>query len=410
MSTSDRQGSAPLTRKQLREARLTGATNIVTAEQADAAQRQEAPAVPAPTPAASVPAVSAPVPSMPQANPFAARSASPAPQAPEPRAPQAPAAPQAVAPATPAPAPTGSGSGPQLTRRQIRQLEQARSGALPVFGETTPLPARIAADDAEPVSAASAPRIQEPVLPKELPVEPEPAAPSAAEPVRAEPRPDTSPFGGLLDPTAPSPVVRRDDEAATHPAPPAASPAIAAEVPAPSPMHPAPTASGAATVRDAFGQNLIESGGNRGQASPPSFDALLSTDSHGSHRGGSSLIFQQGPGAMPLSGPVSATGELLVTGTFALPEGLGSRGHSAGTDGKEVDAVLIDGELPPASSPTPIAASSAISTIKPAAEVIRPPEPEKGNKLMLTLTITAGALAAALVGALAIAISTGAFS
>ncbi|VXC28915.1 hypothetical protein MICRO8M_80589 [Microbacterium sp. 8M] len=79
-------------------------------------------------------------------------------------------------------------------------------------------------------------------------------------------------------------------------------------------------------------------------------------------------------------------------------------------DGKEVDAVLVDGELAPASSPTPIAASAAIGTIKPAGEVIRPPEPEKGNRLMLALTVTAGALAVALVGALIVAITTGAFS
>jgi len=68
--------------------------------------------------------------------------------------------------------------------------------------------------------------------------------------------------------------------------------------------------------------------------------------------------------------------------------------------------VLIDGELPPASSPTPIAASSAISTIKPAGEVIRPPAPEKGNKLMLTLIIVAGGLALAVGVVVVIALTT----
>jgi hypothetical protein len=101
---------------------------------------------------------------------------------------------------------------------------------------------------------------------------------------------------------------------------------------------------------------------------------------------------------------------MLITGSYDLPAGLGSQGHAKGTtDGKDIDAVLIDGELPPASSPTPIAASSAVSTIKPAGEVIRPPAPEKGNKLMITLAITAGGLALVLGTALIIAFSMNVF-
>ncbi|MFX5752164.1 hypothetical protein ABTE32_22335, partial [Acinetobacter baumannii] len=76
------------------------------------------------------------------------------------------------------------------------------------------------------------------------------------------------------------------------------------------------------------------------------------------------LILSQTPTGVPLVGPVTATGEIIVTGPFELPEGLGSSGHAPGTtDGRDVDAVLLDGELPPASSPTPIAASAAISTV-----------------------------------------------
>ena len=101
---------------------------------------------------------------------------------------------------------------------------------------------------------------------------------------------------------------------------------------------------------------------------------------------------------------------MLITGTFNLPEGLGSTGHATGTaDGKEVDAVLVDGEIPAHSSPTPIAASAAISTVKNAGEIIKPPTPEKGSKLMMTLAITAGVLALALVGVLILAFVTGVF-
>ena len=159
------------------------------------------------------------------------------------------------------------------------------------------------------------------------------------------------------------------------------------------------------TVNPTFGQGVL-SEGRTTTPFAPSFDELISvSDSTGSqHIAPSALIFNPPPGEGSLSGPVASTGELLITGTYELPEGLGSRGHAKGTtDGKDVDAVLIDGELPPASSPTPIAASSAVSTIKPAGEVIRPPAPEKGNKLMLILAITAGGLALALAAALIIA-------
>jgi hypothetical protein len=145
-----------------------------------------------------------------------------------------------------------------------------------------------------------------------------------------------------------------------------------------------------------------------GHGTPAAFDDLLETGSAGAHKTASTLIFTPSPGAGSLSGPVAPTGELLITGTYALPDGMGSQGHALGAaDGKDIDAVLIDGELAPASSPTPIAASSAISTSKPAGEVIRPPVPDKGSKLTLTLAIVAGGLALALAAALIIAFTTG---
>ena len=164
-------------------------------------------------------------------------------------------------------------------------------------------------------------------------------------------------------------------------------------------------------MNPAFGARVLSEHSSSSAPGIDSFDSLIG-DSTGSHHAApNALIFQQAPAGPSLSGPVASTGEILVTGSYELPAGLGSRGHADGVaDGKEVDAVLVDGELAPSSSPTPIAASAAIGTIKPAGEVIRPPEPERGNKLMLALTITAGALAVALVGALIVAIATGAFS
>src|SRR5690606_34529221 len=128
------------------------------------------------------------------------------------------------------------------------------------------------------------------------------------------------------------------------------------------------------------------------------------------HGTSTALIFTPSPGMGSLSGPIASTGELLITGTYSLPEGLGSQGHARGTtDGRDVDAVLIDGELAPASSPTPIAASAAVSTSKQAGEVIRPPAPDKGNRLMLTLAVVAGGLAIVLAATLVIAFTSGVF-
>lgn len=145
---------------------------------------------------------------------------------------------------------------------------------------------------------------------------------------------------------------------------------------------------------------------------PASFDQLLSRSvaATGAFTTPNALILAQHPDDGPLVAPVTATGEVLITGTFSLPENFGSTGVVPGVaDGKEVDAVLVDGELPASSSPTPVAASAAISTIKSAEDVIRPPAPEKGSRLMVALAITAGALAVLLAGVLIVALATGVF-
>lgn len=102
---------------------------------------------------------------------------------------------------------------------------------------------------------------------------------------------------------------------------------------------------------------------------------------------------------------------IIMTSSHRLPDGIGSTGAARGTtDGADVDAVLIDGELPPSSSPTPIAASSAISTQKVGSDVIRPPAPDKGRGLLMTLGITAAVLGVVAIGTLATLYFTGVFN
>ncbi|WP_407358164.1 hypothetical protein LTA6_002899 [Microbacterium sp. LTA6] len=373
MSTSDQQGHGPLTRKQLREIRLTGSTPVITAEEAAAAA---APPV--------VPPVSQP-----------------------------------VAPVEPtAPVDESDEAAGRLTRRQVREQERIRTGSVPIADPAPETPAEdlisVETADAEAPEVVEAVELAETV---EAVAPAEPAEAVEAEVVEAEMVTSVPLFSKIEDSATPgeesaaadapaetdgvgtlfedtSRESTEDDEVA---------PAAADDTDVRAEERP--------TVSPAFGRGLL---GDDADHKPfaPSFDELLTVnDSTGSqHIAPSALIFTQSPGEGSLSGPVASTGEVLVTGSYELPQGLGSQGHAHGTtDGKDVDAVLIDGELAPASSPTPIAASAAISTMKSAGEVIRPPAPEKGNKLMLTLAITAGGLALALAVALIVAFTTNVF-
>lgn len=294
---------------------------------------------------------------------------------------------------------------PQLTRRQLREMRNTAS--TPVI---TPADAEKATQPAEPTPPVVAP------------------LPRAAEPVEVAEAP---PAAADVDVEAPSftrRAARRQERLRT------ASVPVADETPAPaatssetgSEARPEDVAPADATAENApeiaqdeerpvvaptFGSGLL-AGESVEIDLPASFDQLLTRGSTatGALSAPNALILSQTPETGALVSPITGTGEVLITGTFSLPESFGSTGTMPGrTDNKETDAVLVDGELPASSSPTPIAASSAISTIKSAEDIIKPPAPEKGSRLMLALVITAGALALALTGVLIVALVTGAF-
>jgi hypothetical protein len=277
-----------------------------------------------------------------------------------------------VVPAAPVPdAAVDLGVSP-LTRRQARQQEQIRTASVPVI-----TPEVAAAHNAAVAAAAPSPAFGS--------SSPFPAAVAPAD-VAADPR----------EPEHPDAM--RELFASAAPAQPA---------PAPDPAR--DEASDRVVVNPLLGAGLL-AGDQTHVELPPSFDQLLARSSSGSVGTPNALIMSQASGSSSITSPVAATGEVLITGTLNLPEGLGSNGHALGAaDGKEADAVLIDGEIPAHSSPTPIAASAAISTVKNSGEIITPPTPEKGSKLMMTLAITAGVLALALVGVLILAFVTGVF-
>lgn len=377
MSTSDQQGNQPLTRKQLREIRLTGATPVITEEEAAAA--------------AATPALPAPVP----------RSVEPA---------EAPRSDEDVdLDATP------------LTRRQVREHERVRTASVPVIGavedthtDDEPQTDASAEGEDEIVSGvpvfASADEAQSDEVPADVTTEDV----TDDEAVEDDSIEDVATAEAATEEDVPANEVPEDDASVddfpeedaleTDDSP---VEAVAESAEDDSAVDD-PIAEGERPVLNpTFGKGLLKEH-DAVPAFTPSFDELITSNSGGSQNiAPNTLIFNPSLGNGSLSGPVASTGELLITGSYDLPRGIGSHGHAHGTaDGKEADAVLIDGELPPSSSPTPIAASSAISTTKPAGEVIRPPAPEKGNKLMLTLAITAGGLALALAVVLIVAFTT----
>jgi len=101
------------------------------------------------------------------------------------------------------------------------------------------------------------------------------------------------------------------------------------------------------------------------------------------------------------TGPLTSTGEILVTGSIDLPRGLGSTGaHPDRVDSSDLDR-LLDGEENEfnTSEVAPIRASRAVSTHTSTRGVITPPK-KRGGKLPIILMITAGVLAVGVIGLL----------
>lgn len=411
MSTPEKPESPQLTRRQLRELRNTASNPIITPEEAEAEAAAAAAATAAP--------VAAPLP----------RAAEPVVVAEEPPA-----------------AEDVDLESRALTRRAARQQERLRTASVPVIdGETDETAGEASVDEASAVedeqatvdASAEATGDDAAAVEDEVAVDDETLADEPAddevvaevvelevvdvEPFAADVEADESTDDAAADVDAPVPDVDSDD--ATEAAEALAdaqteSPDVETLLAGDTDEAEAETEEAEdgdearrAVVAPTFGSGLLAGDGVEIEL-PASFDQLLTRGSAatGSLAASNALILSQTPDTGSFSAPVAATGEVLITGTFNLPESFGSTGTSHGSsDGKEIDAVLVDGELPASSSPTPIAASSAISTIKSADDIIKPPAPEKGGRLMLALVITAGALALALTGALIVALVTGVF-
>ncbi|TDN92788.1 hypothetical protein [Microbacterium sp. BK668] len=441
MSTPEHPDTPPLTRKQLREIRNTGANPVIDTGALTVATADEPPVTTEETDAAPVPPPPVEV------------ALAPVAHLPRPAEP-------IVLPEPPGPDRSVDLGVSPLTRRQARQQERIRTASVPVI--TPDVAAAYATQSATTPAVDPVPPVFPSLADRSLSSGPDDQEnPFAVLGVESGPTPVIEEVASgptpVVDETesGPTPVV---DETESGPTPvvddvesgsaPVIDEVVEAEAIEAEPVEDEPAeAAGepsadagevelvaeAAPARDAvepgsadakgeeeheaprvvdpgFGAALLAGETPAGETLPPSFDDLIARSSSGSVATPNALILSQPPDGGPIVAPVTATGEVLITGTLNLPEGLGSTGHAPGTaDGKEVDTVLVDGELPAHSSPTPIAASAAVSTTKTPGEIIKPPAPEKGGRLMLTLAITAGVLALALVGVLILAFVTGVF-
>lgn len=403
MSTPDQPSTPPLTRRQLRELRNTASTPIITPEQAQAdAEMSDAAAEEA-------------------AEAAAAHEAEVAPE-------RTPIALDDLSDLDPDAHP--------VTRRQARLLEKLRTGTVEVIptdtGDVPTSETEADAGDEAPegasdvVDAEDIEHLEEPAAADEPAVD-EPADEIEAEPLLGAVDEDAH---GAVDEDAhdvddEEPAAHGDESAehenlaeeerAQDDAPAEADADEPADAAAAEPAERKETEAHdeeqepARVVAPDLGAQLLEDGAAHVEL-PPSFDHLLTRGGSGSASAPNALILSQTPDTGSLSVPILGTGELIITGSYQLPDTFGSTGGAPGvSDGKDADAALMDGELPPASSPTPIAASAAISTIKSADDIIRPPAPEKGSRLMMTLAICAGALGLAIATVLVLILVNGSF-
>ena len=99
-------------------------------------------------------------------------------------------------------------------------------------------------------------------------------------------------------------------------------------------------------------------------------------------------------------GPLSGTGEILITGSINLPSSIGSTGvHPARYDHSDVDALLeADYREDSADADSaPVRAIRAISTNAASGDVINSMKPQKASRLPLILIVSAAVMAVGVV-------------
>ena len=114
----------------------------------------------------------------------------------------------------------------------------------------------------------------------------------------------------------------------------------------------------------------------------------------------SALVLPSMPTGEAIMGPLSGTGEILITGSINLPSSIGSTGvHPARYDHSDVDALLEadDREDSADADSAPVRAIRAISTNAASGDVINSMKPQKASRLPLILIVSAAVMAVGVV-------------
>lgn len=113
----------------------------------------------------------------------------------------------------------------------------------------------------------------------------------------------------------------------------------------------------------------------------------------------SALVLPSMPTGENIMGPLSGTGEILITGSINLPSSMGSTGvHPARYDHSDVDALLeADDREDSDPESAPVRAIRAISTNTSSGDVINSMKPQKTSRLPLILIVSAAVMAVGVV-------------
>lgn len=110
------------------------------------------------------------------------------------------------------------------------------------------------------------------------------------------------------------------------------------------------------------------------------------------------LVLPSIPNQDATSGPLTSTGETLITGSFDLPRSLGATGqHPNHFDSSDMDHMLDQLDEGPTSSSAPVSASRAVSTHTSTRGVMTPPK-KHGTSRNTILVVSTAALAVSVLG------------
>lgn len=342
-------------------------------------------------------AVSPPAPSAPAAS---------APSAPAASAPSAPAAPIAEVPPTVAPAwarPVESAEPPiseipdtivsehTLTRRELRAMQAAEAAAAVPELQEPPRPEAVAA---EPVAAEPIAAEQEQAWPF-AGLSSEPAAPVATDAfglpaVAPEPEANT----GLT-----SALTEFDALAANH------EPAVQTPAPFSAPEATVPAAQDEAapwTPPLGHWSTQLDEGDPEEH-----LENTLSRTVGGTSLTTSALVLPSIPDG-DIRGPLTGTGEIMLTGSIDLPQSFAATGASGRLEAEGMDKLFEshDAEMVSTDS-APVSAIKAIST-QSGSNIGHAPKP-KGTRALTALLISAASMGVVVVGLLVVALVTGVF-